>query len=178
MFKYRGDNYEHFSKGKFSCALRRKRYPMTLNANMSYPQVPSRPRPRLLGVLQSPVKEDPSRLTERHRRDSGGRDSGIEPSPRTSKIPKRSNGRRYPNTDKQQSLNMETVTRDVQISLRRYHLERKIFFQLMELKRLQIRHGRANEQVLVKRQVEAFHRAGTTGPYLGVANYDQPLTFR
>jgi hypothetical protein len=48
---------------------------------------------------------------------------------------------------------METVTRDMQVSLRRYHLERKIFFQLMELKRLQIRHGRANEHVLVKRQV-------------------------
>ena len=58
-----------------------------------------------------------------------------------------------PNTDKQQTLNMDTITRDVQITLRRYHLERKIFFQLMELKRLQIRHGRANEQVLIKRQV-------------------------
>jgi len=51
---------------------------------------------------------------------------------------------------------METITRDVQISLRRYHLERKIFFQLMELKRLQIRHGRANEHVLVKRQVRLY----------------------
>lgn len=51
---------------------------------------------------------------------------------------------------------METVTRDVQVSLRRYHLERKIFFQLMELKRLQIRNGRANEQVLVKRQVNFY----------------------
>lgn len=48
---------------------------------------------------------------------------------------------------------METITRDVSINLRRYHLERKIFFQLMELKRLQIRHGQTNENVLVKRQV-------------------------
>jgi len=53
---------------------------------------------------------------------------------------------------------METVTRDMQVSLRRYHLERKIFFQLMELKRLQIRHGRANEHVLVKRQVKLLFR--------------------
>lgn len=93
----------------------------------------------------------------KQRRDSAGRDSGIEPSPRVSKIPTRTTKPRYcPNTDKQRALNMETITRDVQISLRRYHLERKIFFQLMELKRLQIRHGRANEHVLVKRQVR-FH---------------------
>ncbi|XP_043273524.1 inversin isoform X2 [Venturia canescens] len=115
----------------------------------------------------------------KQRRDSAGRDSGIEPSPRVSKIPTRTTKPRYcPNTDKQRALNMETITRDVQISLRRYHLERKIFFQLMELKRLQIRHGRANEHVLVKRQVESFHRAGMSGPALGVAKYDQALTFR
>ncbi|XP_046628056.1 ankyrin repeat domain-containing protein 35 [Neodiprion virginianus] len=139
----------------------------------SLPQVAPRPRARMLRVRSPGKKEDRAR----HRRDSGGRDSGIEPSPRISKIPRRTS-RCYPNTEKQQALNMETVTRDVQISLRRYHLERKIFFQLMELKRLQIRNGRANEQVLVKRQVEAFHRAGTSGPTLGVAKYDQPLTFR
>ncbi|XP_067208662.1 uncharacterized protein [Linepithema humile] len=118
------------------------------------------------------------RLWRKQRHDSGGRDSGIEPSPRVSRIPRRQNVRCCPNTAKQQALNMETITRDVQISLRRYHLERKIFFQLMELKRLQIRHGRANEHVLVKRQVEAFHRSGMTGPTLGVVKYDRPLTFR
>ncbi|XP_020291077.1 inversin-A [Pseudomyrmex gracilis] len=122
--------------------------------------------------------EENRRLWRKQRRDSGGRDSGIEPSPRVSRIPKRRNIRCCPNTAKQQALNMETITRDVQISLRRYHLERKIFFQLMELKRLQIRHGRANEHVLVKRQVEAFHRSGMSGPTLGVAKYDRPLTFR
>jgi len=62
---------------------------------------------------------------------------------------------------------METVTRDMQISLRRYHLERKIFFQLMELKRLQIRHGKANEHVLVKRQVKLLSR----GHYYGDDDY-------
>ncbi|XP_015191770.1 PREDICTED: ankycorbin isoform X2 [Polistes dominula] len=116
--------------------------------------------------------------TKQCRRDSGGRDSGIEPSPRVSKIPKRKNMVECSKLDKHQLLNVDTVTRDVQINLRRYHLERKIFFQLMELKRLQIRHGRANEQVLVKRQVESFHKAGMTGPTLGVAKYDQPFTFR
>ncbi|CAG5106748.1 Protein of unknown function, partial [Cotesia congregata] len=117
------------------------------------------------------------RIQTKQRRDSGGRDSGIEPSPRVSKIPKRTL-KCYPNTEKQQALNIDTITRDVQISLRRYHLERKIFFQLMELKRLQIRHGRANEQVLVKRQVEMFHKAGMSGPALGVAKYDQAYTFK
>ncbi|XP_044583853.1 ankycorbin isoform X3 [Cotesia glomerata] len=117
------------------------------------------------------------RTQTKQRRDSGGRDSGIEPSPRVSKIPKRTL-KCCPNTEKQQALNIDTITRDVQISLRRYHLERKIFFQLMELKRLQIRHGRANEQVLVKRQVEMFHKAGMSGPALGVAKYDQAYTFK
>ncbi|XP_058799767.1 ankyrin repeat domain-containing protein 35 isoform X15 [Phymastichus coffea] len=128
------------------------------------------------------LRQDAARL--RQRRDSAGRDSGIEPSPRVSRIPRRA-VKCCPNSERQRALHMDTITRDVQISLRRYHLERKIFFQLMELKRLQIRHGRANESVLVKRQklfglsqVESFHKAGMSGPALGVARYDQPYTFR
>ncbi|KAK2575439.1 hypothetical protein KPH14_011177 [Odynerus spinipes] len=128
--------------------------------------------------IHSPLGDQRLRLRTKYRRDSGGRDSGIEPSPRVSRIPRRRSTLNDPNTEKHQELNIDTITRDVQISLRRYHLERKIFFQLMELKRLQIRHGRANEQVLVKRQVESFHKAGMSGPTLGVAKYDQPLTFR
>ncbi|XP_071877004.1 uncharacterized protein isoform X5 [Bombus fervidus] len=147
------------------------------SATDSLPQVQSGTRTRLTRVL-SPQESRVSRLQGKQRRDSGGRDSGIEPSPRVSRIPRRRIMKCCPNTDKQQSLNKDTIIRDVQISLRRYHLERKIFFQLMELKRLQIRHGRANEQVLVKRQVDAFHKAGMSGPTLGVAKYDQPLTFR
>ncbi|XP_023287770.1 ankycorbin [Orussus abietinus] len=141
----------------------------------SLPQVHARPRARLLGA-QSP-RNDRHRIRGKQRRDSGGRDSGIEPSPRISRIPRRT-PKCCPITERQQALNMDNVTRDVQVSLRRYHLERKIFFQLMELKRLQIRHGRANEQVLVKRQVDVFHKAGTAGPMLGVTKYDQPYTFR
>ncbi|XP_043603627.1 ankycorbin isoform X4 [Bombus pyrosoma] len=147
------------------------------SATDSLPQVQSGTRTRLTRV-QSPQESRVSRLQGKQRRDSGGRDSGIEPSPRVSRIPRRRIMKCCPNSDKQQSLNKDTIIRDVQISLRRYHLERKIFFQLMELKRLQIRHGRANEQVLVKRQVDAFHKAGMSGPTLGVAKYDQPLTFR
>ncbi|KAG7203338.1 hypothetical protein KM043_010425 [Ampulex compressa] len=143
----------------------------------SLPQVQQAARVRQTRI-QTPEESRHGRLRVKQRRDSGGRDSGIEPSPRVSRIPRRRSTKCCPNTQKQQMLNMETITRDVQISLRRYHLERKIFFQLMELKRLQIRHGRTNEQVLVKRQVESFHKAGMAGPTLGIAKYDQPLTFR
>ncbi|XP_012524095.1 ankycorbin isoform X2 [Monomorium pharaonis] len=142
----------------------------------SLPQAQSTTTNRLIAIENADGHRE--RLWRKHRRDSGGRDSGIEPSPRVSRIPRRRNVTCCPNTAKQQALNMETITRDVQISLRRYHLERKIFFQLMELKRLQIRHGRANEHVLVKRQVDAFHKSGMSGPTLGVAKYDRPLTFR
>ncbi|XP_011870567.1 PREDICTED: ankycorbin isoform X2 [Vollenhovia emeryi] len=142
----------------------------------SLPQVQSTTSNRLVTIENADGQRE--RLWRKHRRDSGGRDSGIEPSPRVSRIPRRRNVKCCPNTAKQQALNMETITRDVQISLRRYHLERKIFFQLMELKRLQIRHGRANENVLVKRQVDAFHKSGMSGPTLGVAKYNQSLTFR
>lgn len=93
-------------------------------------------------------------------RESGGRDSGIEPSPRISRIPRAKSVIRCRNATKQQNLSAKTVTRDVQISLRRYYLERKIFFQLMELKKLQIRHGKANEHVLVKRQVKILFLCG------------------
>ncbi|KAG5336685.1 ANK1 protein, partial [Acromyrmex charruanus] len=148
----------------------------------SLPQVQSTTTSRLV-TIENADGSHRERMWRKHRRDSGGRDSGIEPSPRISRIPRRRNIKCCPNTAKQQALNMETITRDVQISLRRYHLERKIFFQLMELKRLQIRHGRANEHVLVKRQsdlfqVDAFHKSGMSGPTLGVAKYDRPLTFR
>lgn len=47
----------------------------------------------------------------------------------------------------------------------RYHLERKIFQHLLDLKRLQIRSGQHNETVLVKRAIDAYHRscAATVG---------------
>jgi hypothetical protein len=45
----------------------------------------------------------------------------------------------------------------------------------LELKRLQIRAGRANEQVLVKRLVDDYHKAGLT---VGMRQYDGVFTFR
>ncbi|GLH13302.1 Ankyrin-2, partial [Gryllus bimaculatus] len=57
----------------------------------------------------------------------------------------------------------------------KYHTERLIFQQLLELKRLQIRAGRANEHVLVKRLVDEHRRAG---PPLGTRAYEGPYTFR
>ncbi|XP_066589677.1 uncharacterized protein [Prorops nasuta] len=145
----------------------------------SLPEVTKKSATRRSSSVHASPEGRRSQLNVKQRRDSGGRDSGIEPSPRVSRIPRRTGSTKCcPISEKQRALNMETITRDVQISMRRYHLERKIFFQLMELKRLQIRHGRANEHVLVKRQVDAFHKAGMYGPLLGVAKYDQPLTFR
>ncbi|XP_011503622.1 PREDICTED: inversin [Ceratosolen solmsi marchali] len=145
----------------------------------SLPQLQPKLHERLYHLSSSHQQQhnvENEQICQRH--DSGGRDSGIEPSPRISRIPKRTL-RCYPNSKRQQALHMDMITRDVQISMRRYHLERKIFFQLMELKRLQIRHGRTNEHVLVKRQVDAFHKAGMNGPLLGVTRYDhQPFTFR
>jgi hypothetical protein len=46
---------------------------------------------------------------------------------------------------------------------------------LLELKRLQIRAGRANEQVLVKRLVDEYHKAGLT---VGMRHYDGVYSFR
>jgi hypothetical protein len=55
----------------------------------------------------------------------------------------------------------------------RYELERRIFSELLELKRLQVRAGKANEQVLVKRLVDAYRTEGL----FGAKPYDGPYTF-
>lgn len=41
----------------------------------------------------------------------------------------------------------------------RYHMERKIFQHLLDLKRLQIRSGQANEAMLVKRAIDTYHNS-------------------
>lgn len=61
------------------------------------------------------------------------------------------------------------------VRVRRYHLERRIFHELLELKRLQIRAGRANEQVLVKRLVDDYRRAGLG---VGLQPFAGTYTFR
>ena len=58
----------------------------------------------------------------------------------------------------------------------RYQMERKIFEELLELKRNQIRAGRANEQLLVKRLSDSY--AKTINELAGLKNYDGPFTFK
>ncbi|XP_072391834.1 uncharacterized protein [Diabrotica undecimpunctata] len=85
-------------------------------------------------------------------------DSGFEPSPRSTRVPKWKNMT-------ERGVNMTSVTQNIQTNIRRYHLERKIFQQLLELKRHQIRAGQHNEAVLVKRAIDAYHKscASTVG---------------
>lgn len=61
-------------------------------------------------------------------------------------------------------------------SLFRFQMERKIFEELLELKRLQIRAGRANEQLMVKRLSDSY--AKTVQSLAGLRNYDGPFTFK
>ncbi|CAH1392905.1 unnamed protein product [Nezara viridula] len=77
--------------------------------------------------------------------------------------------------DKKNDIPTVSVTQAVQYSVRKYHLERRIFHQLLELKRLQIRAGRASEGVLVKRLVDDYRRAGLM---LGLQQYNGVYTFR
>ncbi|KAF7280693.1 hypothetical protein GWI33_005550 [Rhynchophorus ferrugineus] len=79
-------------------------------------------------------------------------DSGFEPSPRSSRIPKWRNM-------SDRSVNMNSVTRSIQTNIRRYHLERKIFQHLLELKRSQIRAGQHNEAMLVKRAIDQYNQS-------------------
>ncbi len=55
-------------------------------------------------------------------------------------------------------------------------MERRVFEQLLELKRLQIRAGRANEQMLVKRLNDSY--AKTIRDLAGLKIYDGPFTFK
>lgn len=55
-------------------------------------------------------------------------------------------------------------------------MERKIFEQLLELKRMQIRAGRANEQLLVKRLSDGYVK--TIHDLSGLRTYDGPYTFK
>lgn len=57
----------------------------------------------------------------------------------------------------------------------RYHLERLIFYQLSELKRLQIRAAKSDERVLVKRLIEEY---GRTGLFIGLKRYNGPYSFK
>ena len=58
----------------------------------------------------------------------------------------------------------------------RYQVERKIFEELLELKRMQIRAGRANEQVLVKRLSDKYSKEIQST--MGLKSHDGPYTFK
>ncbi|XP_057658989.1 ankyrin repeat, PH and SEC7 domain containing protein secG isoform X2 [Diorhabda carinulata] len=97
-------------------------------------------------------------------------DSGFEPSPRSTRTTKWKNM-------SDRGVNMASVTQNIQTNIRRYHLERKIFQQLLELKRHQIRAGQHNEAVLVKRAVEAYHKSCAST--VGVGRYTtEDYTFK
>ncbi|CAB3246127.1 unnamed protein product [Arctia plantaginis] len=134
-----------------------------------------------------------SENSERGYESSGLMDSGFEPSPRAqqrciasprlaayyqqrnasgkysgksdSKIPVRKPGDKY-------AVDMKSVTQRIQTNMRRYYCERKIFQQLLELKRLQIITSKANEAVLVKRAIEEYNRSSLS--HVGLGPYNSP----
>ncbi|OQR75482.1 ankyrin repeat-containing protein-like, partial [Tropilaelaps mercedesae] len=69
----------------------------------------------------------------------------------------------------------EDIVKTVGDSIRRYRLEHKLFSELQELKRHQIRSKQTNENVLVKRMVDHF-RAEVLAP--GMRDYAGSYTFR
>ena len=58
----------------------------------------------------------------------------------------------------------------------RYQVERRIFEELLELKRMQIRAGRANESVLVKRLSDKYTKEMQST--MGLRSHDGPYTFK
>ncbi|KAL1500744.1 hypothetical protein ABEB36_006189 [Hypothenemus hampei] len=98
-------------------------------------------------------------------------DSGFELSPRTSRIPTK-----WKNVS-ERGVNMTSVTRNIQNNIRRYHLERKIFQHLLDLKRNQIRAGQHNEAVLVKRAIDQYNQSCSSS--VGAGRYiPQEFTFK
>ncbi|XP_069186277.1 uncharacterized protein [Procambarus clarkii] len=67
-----------------------------------------------------------------------------------------------------------SITQAMQNAMRKYALERRLFQQLLELKRIQIRNTRANEHVMIKRMVDAFQKEGHL---LGIRGYGGPYNF-
>ncbi|KAK4316206.1 hypothetical protein Pmani_012611 [Petrolisthes manimaculis] len=67
-----------------------------------------------------------------------------------------------------------SITQAMQNTMRKYALERRLFQQLLDLKRQQIRNTRANEHVLIKRMVDAYQKEGVL---LGLRGYSGPFSF-
>jgi len=75
------------------------------------------------------------------------------------------------------SVDSEELASRVEKSIRKYKQETKLFEELQNLKRSQIRSGRANEALLVKRLVEHF-KHDTLDYILGLDNYSGPYTYK
>ncbi|KAB7502560.1 hypothetical protein Anas_08752 [Armadillidium nasatum] len=67
-----------------------------------------------------------------------------------------------------------SITRAMQTTLRQYSLERRLFQQLLDLKRMQIRNSRANEHVTIKKLVDDFNKDNAR---LGFKEYRGQFTF-
>ncbi|XP_068232631.1 uncharacterized protein [Palaemon carinicauda] len=85
-----------------------------------------------------------------------------------------SNLRRKPKKSPNASTEM-SITQAMQTTMRKYALERRLFQQLLDLKRVQIRNTRANEHVLIKRMVDTNQKEGLA---LGLRGYSGPFNFQ
>ncbi|KAF2367865.1 Ankyrin repeat-containing domain [Trinorchestia longiramus] len=68
-----------------------------------------------------------------------------------------------------------SITQAMQTTMRKYTLERRLFQQLLELKRQQIRNRKVNESGLIKRMSDANNRDSTM---LGLRGYAGPMNFQ
>ncbi|XP_035220264.1 inversin-B-like isoform X2 [Stegodyphus dumicola] len=72
-------------------------------------------------------------------------------------------------------LNRPTITKEVQKSLKKYQMERRLFYELQELKRKQITTTPHEEKEMVTKMVERFRNYVLSPP---LSDYQGPLTFR
>ncbi|GIY58683.1 inversin-A [Caerostris darwini] len=72
-------------------------------------------------------------------------------------------------------LNRPTLTKEVQRSLKKYQMERRLFYELQELKRKQITSSLLEEKEVVQKMVERF-RNHVLSPYM--TDFQGPLTFK
>ena len=68
-----------------------------------------------------------------------------------------------------------SITQAMQTTMRKYTLERRLFQQLLELKRQQIRNSKVNETVQIKRMADSNNRDGAM---LGLRGYAGPMNFQ
>ncbi|CAG2159100.1 unnamed protein product [Oppiella nova] len=83
--------------------------------------------------------------------------------------------RERPSSDGYKSIDPNIITQTVEKSLRKYQLERKLFEELHDLKRFQIRSGRSNEILMVKRLIDKF-RKDVKAP--GMSDFSGSYTYK